>query len=184
MDSTKEFVQMKMIIVALMVVALSVRAEDTAAAGATVHDEVLKLKNQIVDIQNKGTFGLTNFFFCSEITGFGIYEPLKNPTLGSSGQLLIYLEPINPFLERKNGQYEFWMSVDMALLDTGGRVIQEMKDMQPMHCTSKSPIMDIFVQVSLNLEGAPSGTYTVRITLHDNLRKASVVREESFSVKK
>ena len=166
---------MKMSAAILAVVAL--------AGVALAQDDVLKLKNQIIDIQNKGEFGLQNFALCSEITGYGIYVPLKESVMPKTGQLLIYIEPRNTFIARKAGQYEFWFSLDMAVLSETGEVLQEMKDVQPMHYTTKVPVLDIDVQPTLSLEGAPPGKYKVRVTLHDKLRTASVTHEADIRVK-
>ena len=61
-----------------------------AASLSTAQDnEILKLKEQIIEIQNRGDLGFRNFAFCSSLVGFGSYTPLPSPALDNSGELLV-----------------------------------------------------------------------------------------------
>ena len=79
-------------------------------------DEILKLKEKIIQIQNAGELGFRNFTFCSNIIGFGSYVPLAKPAVDKSGELLVYYEPVNVFTSKKEGLYEIWYTQDMSRL--------------------------------------------------------------------
>jgi len=50
-------------------------------------DEILKLKEKIINLQNKGELGFRNFIFCSNIIGFASYVPLPKPVIDKNETL-------------------------------------------------------------------------------------------------
>lgn len=148
-------------------------------------DEVLKLKNRIIEIQNKGQLGFQGLTFCSKILGFGSYVPLKEPIIDKDGKLLVYYEPRNVYTNKRDDLYEIWYTQDLALLNEKGEVLQEWNGFLDFHYMSKKPVLDMFAQNSLNLQGSglPPGKYKVGLTLNDKLRGASVTHVAEFQVR-
>ena len=66
-------------------------------------EAVLKLKNEIIDLQNKGTLAFKDFTLCSNVLGFGSYVPFEQPAVPEGGELLLYYEPVNVFTNRVKG---------------------------------------------------------------------------------
>ncbi|MBN1834293.1 MAG: hypothetical protein JW820_00515, partial [Spirochaetales bacterium] len=85
----------------------------SAAAGAQDQGAILRLKNQIIDLQNRGTLGFKDVSLCSKVIGFGSYVPLPEPAIPQGGELLLYYEPVNVFTNRVKGQYEIWYTQDI-----------------------------------------------------------------------
>jgi hypothetical protein len=106
-----------------------------AGPAASQSDEILKLKERIIEIQNRGELGFRNFGLCSKINGFSSYAPLEKNVVGKSGQLLVYYEPHNVFTAKKAGLYEIWYAQDMALLKPSGETLQEWPDILDFHST-------------------------------------------------
>ena len=75
-------------------------------AAAQDQEAILKLKNQIIALQNRGSLGFKDFTLCSKILGFGSYIPLDKPQVSQGAELEIYYEPLNVFTNRNKGQYE------------------------------------------------------------------------------
>jgi len=146
--------------------------------------EILKLKEKIIEIQNKGELGFRNFSFCSTIIGFGSYVPLPGPVLDKNGQLLVYYEPVNVFTSKKEGLYEIWYTQDMVLLDAQGEALQEWPNALDFHYTTRTPVMDLFAQNSLDLGGQiPAGKYKFRAVLKDKLSGRTAVRTMDFEIR-
>ena len=116
-------------------------------------DEILKLKEKIIELQNKGNLGYANFTMCSKIIGFASYVPLSEPVLDKNGTLLIYYEPVNVYTNRKDGLYEIWYTQDMTLLKENGEVLSHWNDILTFHYTTQKPVMDLFAQNSIELKG-------------------------------
>jgi hypothetical protein len=90
-------------------------------------DEILKLKEKIIDLQNKGELGFQNFTMCSKILGFASYVPLSAPVLDRNETLLIYYEPVNVYTSVREGLYEIWYTQDMTLLKENNEVVSHWK---------------------------------------------------------
>jgi len=155
-----------------------------ASVSFTQENEILKLKEKIIEIQNKGDLGFRNFTFCSTIFGFGSYVPLPSPALDKSGALLVYYEPVNVFTSKKEGLYEIWYTQDMMLLDQKGEVLQEWPNALDFHYTTRTPVMDLFAQNSLDLGGqVPAGKYKFKAVLKDKLSGRTSVKIMDFEVR-
>ena len=147
-------------------------------------DEILNLKEKIIAIQNKGELGFRNFNFCSNIIGFASYVPLPKSVIDKNSSLLVYYEPVNVFTNKKDGLYEIWYTQDMALLKENGEVLSEWKDILQFHYTTKSPVMDLFAQNSIDLEGKiPAGKYKFKAVLKDKLSGKSATKISDFEVR-
>jgi hypothetical protein len=156
----------------------------TGLPAAEPSDEILKLKDKIVELQNKGSLGFRNFTLCKKIIGFGSYVPLTEPTVGKQSEILAYFEPINVTTVKKDGLYEIWYTGDMVLLKENGEVLQEWKDFLSFKYTSKSPVMDLFCKYSLDLEGALApGKYQLKAVLKDKLGDKTAAIQAPFEVK-
>jgi hypothetical protein len=156
----------------------------SASASIAQDSEILKLKERIIEIQNKGDLGFRNFSFCSTIIGFGSYVPLSSNMLNQSGELLVYYEPVNVFTSRKEGLYEVWYTQDMVLLDEKGAVLQEWPNALDFHYTTRTPVMDLWAQNNINLGGQiPAGKYKFKAVLKDKLSGRTAAKILDFEVR-
>ena len=147
-------------------------------------DEILDLKEKIIDLQNKGKLGFANFTLCLKIMGFASYVPLQEPVLDKNGTLLIYYEPINIFTNRKDAMYEIWYTQDMTLLKENGEVVSHWNDILTFHYTTKKPVMDLFAQNSIELKGQlPVGKYKFKATLKDKLTEKTAIHIIDFEIR-
>ncbi|MFC2158717.1 hypothetical protein ACFLT9_12855 [Acidobacteriota bacterium] len=166
-------------ILALVVLAL-------VLSGGTIlqADEVIELKEKIIEIRNKGELGFSDFTVCSQIMGFASYAAIPNNVVDINGTLLVYYEPENIFTSMKDGIYEIWYTQDMSLLDESGELIKEWLDILNFHYMTKKPFIDMFAQNSLEIKGQlPAGKYKFQAVLKDKLRNKSVTKVIDFVVK-
>ena len=156
-----------------------------AFSGASGQEnEILKLKDQIIELQNNGKLGFQQFLLCSSIFTFASYIPLSEPVIGKTGTLLLYYEPHNIFTKKEDGMYEVWYTQDMVLLNQEGTVIQEWPDILEFHHRAGKPVMDVFAQNSLDFDGSiPPGKYKFKAVLKDKIRGESVVKIIDFELR-
>ena len=143
---------------------------------------VLKLKNQIIDLQNKGTLAFKDFTLCSNVLGFGSYVPMEPPAVPRGGELLLYYEPVNVFTNRVKGQYEIWYTQDLALFSEQGEALYDQKELLTFHYVSRSPVFDLYATNTLNLGELPQGRYTLKAVLHDKQRQTEAEFSLAFQV--
>jgi hypothetical protein len=156
----------------------------TASLSIAQDSEILKLKEKIIEIQNKGDLGFRNFSFCSSLVGFGSYVPLPGPALDKSGELLVYYEPVNIFTAKKEGLYELWYTQDMVLLDENGGVLKEWPNALDFHYTTRTPVMDLWAQNNITLGGqVPAGKYKFKAVLKDKLSGRTAVKIMDFEIR-
>jgi hypothetical protein len=146
-------------------------------------DEIMKLKEKIIDLQNQGELGFRNFSLCSNILGIGSYVPLSAPIVKKDGSFQIYYEPVNIFTGRREGLYEIWYTQDMVLLKPNGEVIREWLQILDFHYTSRSPVLDLYATNSVDLTGLAAGTYKFKAVLKDRLKKKEAARTIDFMIK-
>ena len=146
--------------------------------------DILKLKEKIIEIQNKGDLGFRNFAFCSTVVGFGSYVPLSRAELDKGGELLVYYEPVNVFTSKKEGLYEIWYTQDMVLLDEKEEVLQEWPNALDFHYTTRTPVMDLWAQNNITLGGqVPPGKYKFKAVLKDKLSGRTAVKIMDFEIR-
>lgn len=147
-------------------------------------NDILKLKEQIIAIQNQGELAFQDIHLCSKILGFAAYVPLPEPVLDKNGTLLVYYEPSNIFTNKRDGLYEIWYTQDMVLLKSDGTVIKEWKDILNFHYTAKKPALDLFAENSIPFEGQlPVGKYQFKAVLKDKLSGKSASHTITFELR-
>jgi hypothetical protein len=147
-------------------------------------DEILQLKEKIIQLQNKGTLGFQNFTLCSKILGFASYVSLPEAVVDKNGTLLIYYEPVNVYTNVRDGMYEIWYTQDMTLLKENGDIVQNWKDILTFHYTTKKPVMDLFAQNSIDIKGQlPAGKYKFSAVLHDKLTEKTATKTIDFEIR-
>ena len=152
------------------------------AAGASAQDQILALKNQIIDLQNKGKLAFLEAALCSKVMGFGSYVPLEKPVVKKGGELLVYYQPQNVFTNRVKGQYEIWYTQDIAILSPTGEKLFEKKGFLEFHYFSRTPVFDLFATNTLDIAEVPAGSYVYLAVLHDQLKDASAEYKVPFEV--
>jgi len=147
-------------------------------------DDILELKEKIIDLQNNGDLGFTDFTLCSKIMGFASYVPLSEPVIDKNGTLLIYYEPVNVYTNKRDGLYEIWYTQDMTILAEDSEVVSHWNDILTFHYTTKKPVMDLFAQNSVDLKGQlPPGKYKFKATLKDKLSEQTATHIVEFEVR-
>jgi len=138
-------------------------------------ETVLRLKERIIELQNRGDLGFREFHPCASVSGYGSFVPLEAPQVVAGGQLLIYFEPVNVFTNRGQGQYELWYTQDIVVLAEDGKVLYEEPEALDFRHVSRSPVFGLYTTNTLSLADLGPGDYVYKAVLHDKLKGASSV---------
>jgi hypothetical protein len=133
-------------------------------------EKILKLKHEIIQLQNSGKLGFNKVAICSRVDGFGQYSPLKPNT--QTSKLTIYFEPANVSILRSGGRYIIDCKVDIAALSVTGKVLAVKKNLSISKVT-KSPPLDLYFKVNWNFRKAPKKGIILKTVLHDRIKNAS-----------
>ncbi len=168
--------------IALLIIAFSVnplKAQDTPLTPT-----VLELKEQIIELQNKGLLGIKNFLPCSQISTLGSYTPLTEAKFKQNETLYVYFEPVNFTTSKTHGIYEIWLTEDILILNDKGETLMEKPGIMENHYTSASPILDIYFNNHVEFDSVPAGKYIFKVILYDKLKNTSVSESLPFEVVK
>ncbi|WP_320175388.1 hypothetical protein [Maridesulfovibrio sp.] len=130
-------------------------------------EDILKLKNEIIEKQNKGKLGAQVFLLCKKVLSYSSYYPLPENKVQRGTSLLLYYEPINWFTSMQQGRYEFYLTQDVKLETATGEVLFEREKLLSMHYNTGKPILDIYMTNDFNLGRLPAGKYRYIVFLHD-----------------
>ncbi len=148
------------------------------------HEKILRLKDQIVQIQNEGKLGMRNVNLYSKVITLGAYVPLPEAKIEVDKKYYIYYEPTNWFTRTGEGRYEIWLEQEVLILDVRGNVLWESLRAPIAHFNTATPVLDVYVVNDLSVTAAPLGKYTYKIVLHDEFKEESVTETVDFEVVK
>lgn len=147
-------------------------------------DEVLRLKEEIIDLQNVGSLGFRNLIACSKVVDYGSYIPLTDNKVKAGDIIFFYFEPQNVTTRRAEGEYEIWFTQDMIILTGKQReVFKKEKALEVRH-KSSSPRLDLYGINQLTLVDLPPGKYVFKAILHDKLKDERAEATWPFEVAK
>lgn len=153
-----------------------------SASALDARESVSSLKERIIDVQNASPPGFRRLELSSEPPSYGRYEPVPSSEVPESSAVFLYIEPDNPYTIRDGGRYYVEFVQDLMLVDATGSVLIDAPDLVEFFYESMSPLLDIYAQNRINLEGLPPGKYRFIVTLHDLLGGDSVQGEIAITV--
>jgi len=130
----------------------------------------LRLKEELIAIQNSEPLTLAKFLACSEVKGYGDYVPLEEAKVKGDGVILFYYEPLNYFTRREGDIYEIWLLQDVVVLDAKQKEVFRQEGTMEIHLRKRSPVLDLYAVNRLTLHGLPPGKYVFRLVLRDKLK--------------
>ncbi len=119
--------------------------------------------------------------------GYGIYQTRQDnvylvasperPVFPGKGQpMYIYLEPVGYKVEHLAGdKVGISLAMDVDLFDGQGKQLFSKKDFMRSQTVSHHFNREFFLNVTVNLKGAPPGAYQLRLTLKDLVGKQETV---------
>jgi hypothetical protein len=148
-------------------------------------DAVLRLKEEIIDLQNQSPLGFRTLVACSKVMEYGSYVPLSENKVEAGKVIFFYFEPQNFFTRRADGKYEIWLTQDMIVIDEEQKKeIFKKENALEIHYKSTSPRLDIFGINQLTLINIPTGKYFFKAIIKDKLKGQTAETSWPFEVKK
>jgi hypothetical protein len=143
-------------------------------------DDVQKLKEQVIELQNKGELGFRKVVACTAVEGYGMYSPIEESGPRPS-KLILYFEPCNVSTLVSGDRFIIDLSVDLVLTDSSGKVIGSAPT-KKLNRVSYSPIFDIHYAPALSLKELANRDVTLRISLRDNIKNRTVTRSYRINI--
>jgi len=160
------------VVIACLIIPATIIAEET----------VEKLKEQIIDIQNKGKLGFRNFTRCDNIITYGSYVPATDNKVEAGSKLLFYYEPENVFTNRRDETFQIWYPQDLIVKDAEGEELLNSPELLNFNYQTVAPVLDLYATNSLDLGDLPPGKYEFIAVLHDKLKKTSKTISYVFEI--
>lgn len=142
-----------------------------------------ELKERIIRIQNERDLRIADLTLCRKIDGYGKYVPYDKNVVKRDAVVHFYYEPKNVFTNVSKSGYTVTFSQDVVLENSGGDRLLEMPKALNFDYTSNKPILDLYAQFELNLEGAQPGKYLYKIVVYDELKGTKAEAELPFRIK-
>ncbi len=154
---------------------------------AYAEDDIVKLKEHIINVQNKNKLGIRNLYICDNIRGYGNYDPRPTNVVKSNSKVLFYYEPANVYTKiykdkNNRGIYEIWYTQDMIVLTAKGKVLLNKQDALSFHYISRSPVLDLYATNTLTISNLPKGKYIYRIRIKDKQKNQIAQKDIYFIV--
>ena len=110
---------------------------------------------------------------------YGDYAPRSNAVFTGSEEQRYYLEPKNLISRTGAGSYEPAFEVDLEILTADGKPVGSKPRFGSFRLPAKSPVYDIYMNLTVTLDGAPAGNYNVRFIVRDlNSKKTATVTQK------
>jgi hypothetical protein len=111
--------------------------------------------------------------------GLGIYTPLPGG-VARQAELYLYAQVRNHGLRQLAGGWELHLVSDLVVLDEEGNELARDEGFGESRFVARAPPRDTFVSIALRVTGLPSGSYRVRLVMHDRVGKKSQSVEIPF----
>ena len=152
------------------------------ASGAMTQETVESLRERIIDLQNDSPLGIRRVVLSREIRSYGEYTPLDAERVPVGATVYLYIEPENLFTVRDGGRYYTEFVQDLYLIDSEGNYLIDAPELVAFSSEARSPVLDIYAENTIGLEGVPPGVYTLIVIVYDLLGGDAVEAELQFRI--
>ncbi|NEU11205.1 hypothetical protein G3T14_03560 [Methylobacterium sp. BTF04] len=162
--------------------AIQAGARAYAKPAATVQDIVL-LERAVDDAWE--TMALTRrhaLFVGKPASLYGGYEERPNSVFAPGEKLITYIEPMGYAWVPDGDGYRFGITMDFAVKSPSGEVLAKQDSFQTFSFSSRFKNREVFVNVTLALDGLPPGDYVAAYTLRDKGGPKSFSFDQPFTI--
>lgn len=100
--------------------------------------------------------------------GYGIFQPRKDNIYLGSEPIYIYIEPWAYKLAQLGPQvFGLALAMDAYVMDTSGKVLFGKENFLKVAKKSHRRVRQMYINVTLNLTGAPAGKYVIKLVVKD-----------------
>jgi hypothetical protein len=155
-----------------------------APQGKATSADLDAAEGALLDVWARVPFGARHVTFVDKRPElFGGYEPRPSNVFAIGERLQTYLEPVGyGWKSLGNDSYRFGVTTDFELRTRGGKIIGGQTAFQAIDLTSHAKNRELFVLLTLTIDGLEPGDYVVAYTLHDNVGGAAARIEQPFTL--
>jgi hypothetical protein len=129
------------------------------------------------------TLDVRNLTFCTEIRGFGIYDPIDAPAFRAGEQVKLYAEVANYKSDQSEGGFRTLLATSYEVLDASGQRVDS-GEFPQVEDTCRSRRQDFHIQYGVNLPARIyPGTYRLELTIEDMLSRKLGRASVAFEIK-
>ena len=151
--------------------AQTVEALETAEAATQAAWEQLPLTERTVT------------FVKASSTGYGMYDARDNNIFQPGEPIISYVEPIGfGWKPIDGGKFEIGFVIDLALKTEDGTLVSDQKAFMSVKQESHEQNQEYSIDMTLTLDSAPAGKYTVTYTIHDTSSEEESSFHQAFEI--
>ncbi|HEV7252324.1 MAG TPA: hypothetical protein VGN97_04395 [Mesorhizobium sp.] len=115
--------------------------------------------------------------------GYGMYEERENAVFRAGEPIVTYVEPVGyGWNEAPDGRHELAFDVDLKLFTGEGELATEQEGFLQYRAASRKKNLEFSLDLTLTLNEAPAGSYTVEYTVHDRSSGESSSFRQDFEI--
>lgn len=107
-------------------------------------------------------------FVANRPTIYGGYEERPSTVFAPGEKLVTYVEPVGYAWTPTEGGYRFGITMDFAVKAPDGTILAGKEAFQAFTFTSRFKNREVFINVTLSVDGLKPGDYVLTYTLRDN----------------
>ncbi|MGU3538377.1 hypothetical protein [Methylobacterium sp. A54F] len=138
----------------------------------------------LAEVQDRLPFGVRNVTFVNrKAEAFRNIDRRSTNVFAPGEPLLTYIEPLGYGVREKDGGYNFGMTMDFRVRTAAGEVVAGKDAYNSVDLNPQKRRVPFYVDLSLNLTGAPPGDYVLVYTLHDAVSGKTTSFEQPFTIR-
>ena len=116
-------------------------------------------------------------FITAQPTNFATYQPRYGESFKSPEPLILYCEPIGFTQNKKGDTYNYSLMGSFNILDDTGKVLGGQQNLGPYAQSNyRTFSTETMLSITIGIQGLPVGSYTLEVTLTDDLNSAKSVK--------
>lgn len=162
---------------------ITLQQSGAAATGEASEAVIERFHALAAELDPLGSLAIPTIALCSQVRGFGQYEPIEPPTFasGRANEFIVYCE-LQHFAsrQREDGLYESRFDMRTQVLDRRGQPVREFFD-QDIVDACRNRRRDCFIPRLVRVPADLSpGQYVVKVTIIDKLGERLAESRSSF----
>jgi hypothetical protein len=159
-------------------------AASNAPGSASTLADLDSAEQKLDEVWSRLPFSTRHVQFVSrKAANIGDYEGRPDNVFKKGEKLLTYIEPVGFSRKAVGDSFEVNTVVDLEVLSADKKTtLNGQKAFFTHSVKSRGRVRDLFLDITLSLDGAPAGDYVVAYTLHDTTDRTTRI-EQPFTIK-
>ena len=139
-----------------------------APAGAQSLDALTAAEQQVAAAWDATPLTFRKTLFADRIEAFGVYEAKEGSTFAPGEPIVVYAEPVGyGYKSNDDGTYTFGFDFDLKVKNADGDIVAGKDGFANFELNSKAQNREFLVSLTLSLNEAPAGNYTLEYLARD-----------------